>query len=184
MSNLCNIEVNGNGNNIGQLILVNYRSSDISNSIKQARVSACKKSLDSLPDLDQEIVITDHDYQKKLVILIRHLLETGVASISGNYIKGSARTPIFRDKETQQIEVLSIDKKSGQRLLKGQYLSRPNSINKLLKWIIEKFEIVHEMAESVYNTELDKNEQRAHIILGAASFIDYLDKPTEPTSKE
>lgn len=178
MYNFCNIEINGNGNNIGQFILVGPASKALRKIDEQPCEKNGLKSLNNLPDLNQEIVITDHQYQEYLVTLIRHLIENGVASLSGKYIKGAARTPVFRDKEKEGIEVISIDKKTGQRLLKGQYLSRPDSINKLLKWVVEKFSIVHEMAETAYDKELDKDEQRAHIIVGAALFIDSLSQPS------
>lgn len=100
----------------------------------------------------------------------------------GKYIKGAARTPVFRDKEKEGIEVISIDKKTGQRLLKGQYLSRPDSVNKLFKWVVEKFSVVQEMAETAYDKELDKNEQQAHIIVGAVLLIDSLSRSAESSN--
>lgn len=180
MSNFCNIEINGNANSVGQYILgaAQNKTSTFKDNLSE---NYGGKSLNNLPDLNQEIVITDHHYQDYLVRLIRHLINNGVASQSGKYIKGAARTPIFRDKEKEGIEVISIDKKTGQRLLKGQYLSRPDSVNKLLKWVVEKFSVVQEMAETAYDKELDKNEQRAHIIVGAALLIDSLSHSAEPS---
>lgn len=184
MGSFSNININGSGNNVGQYILRGSQSMDLSRSYAQSRGAHRAKVLNNLPDLNHELVITDHGYQQYLVKLIKHLIKNGTATISGKYIKGAARIPVFRDKEKQGIEVLSVDKKTGQRLLKGQYLSRPDSVNKLLKWIIEKFTVVQEMAETAYDRELDKDEQRAHIIVGAALFIDSLNKSKKSSSKK
>ena len=182
MCNFCNIEVNGSGNFIGQLIWVGDQSIVASKPVNKPMTIDSPESIQNLPDLDREIIITDECYQKYIIVLIRHLLAKGMASVSGRYIRGTATIPVFRDKEKQGLrglEVLSIDKKTGQRLLNGEYLSRPDTVNKLLCWIVEKFSVVKDMAERAYNTELDRNRQCAHIIVGAAMFIEARERQRE-----
>lgn len=178
-----NIEIKGNGNYVGQNILGKYQQSNSERPANYSKKRTGCFPICGLPDLDEDIVITDQQYQEKVVILIRYLLENGNATISGRYIRGASRIPLFRDKEKQGLrglEVLSIDKKTGQRLMRGEFISRPDTLNKLLNWMVRKFSLLRDMAEKAYNTQLDIDSHYSHIIIGAAMFIEVMNKQKQP----
>ena len=86
------------------------------------------------------------DLQKKLVLVINYLVDQGYATYAGKYQKGMKTIPIFRGNVTDGLYVNSVDKKTGQKLLKGNYMKNAVKVRKLITWVIDKFPIVSEWA--------------------------------------
>lgn len=111
------------------------------------------------------------DCQECLSRLIRHLVTAGHATLAGKYKKGANKIPVFRGDDVDSLYVDSVDKKTGQNLLKGIHLKNPEKVKKLADWVIGKFPVVSEWAGIHYNTSPKTAEELAYIITMAERCI-------------
>jgi hypothetical protein len=120
----------------------------------------------ALPLLATAVELTE--CQDSLASLIKHLVTEGRASYAGKYKKGAGKIPLFRSDSTGGLYVDSVDKKTGQHLLKGIHLKNPDKVKKLANWIVSKFPVVSAWAGVAYNSSPKDAEQLACIITMAA----------------
>lgn len=133
-----------------------------------SEISAQTNSITGEYTLKPLLPITDLlDCQTSLANLINHLVANNVATYAGKYIKGKKTIPVFRSETTNGLYVDSVDKKTGQRLLKGVHLKNPDKVKKLANWIIGKFPQVSAWAEVNYNTAQKTTDELAYIIMMA-----------------
>lgn len=123
----------------------------------------------ALPLLATAVELTD--CQDSLASLIRHLVSKGQASYAGKYKKGAGKIPVFRSDSSDGLYVDSVDKKTGQHLLKGIPLKNPAKVKKLANWIVSKFPVVSAWAGVAYQSSPQDEEQLAYIITMAARFV-------------
>ena len=127
--------------------------------INNASLPLCQETLD-LSDL-----------QKDLIVVIQHLVNTGYATYSGKYQRGVKKVPIFRGETVDGLYVDSVDKKTGQKLLKGYYMKNPTKVRKLMDWIVYKFPIVSEWAGMDYHAALKDEKRLYQMIMLASRFV-------------
>ncbi|MEB4590829.1 hypothetical protein VSS37_07555 [Candidatus Thiothrix sp. Deng01] len=111
------------------------------------------------------------DCQPHLARLIAHLLQEEYATHAGKYRKGVSKIPVFRGEASDGLYVDSVDKKTGQNLLKGVLMKSPAKVKKLALWIISKFPQVSEWAGVQYDANPKTEEELAYIIVRAESCI-------------
>ncbi|MEN9502696.1 MAG: hypothetical protein RI964_1981 [Pseudomonadota bacterium] len=111
------------------------------------------------------------DLQEGLIIIINHLVNNGYATYSGKYQRGVKKVPVFRGETLDGLYVDSVDKKTGQKLLKGCYMKNPNKVRKLMDWIVYKFPIVSEWAGMDYHAALKDEKRLNQIIIMASRFV-------------
>ncbi|MEZ5452573.1 MAG: hypothetical protein R3E93_07070 [Thiothrix sp.] len=104
------------------------------------------------------------DCQEQLVCILKHLTASGYATLAGKYRKSTNRIPLFRGDTADGLYVDSVDKKTGQNLLKGIHLKNPDKLNKLTQWVVTKFPVVSEWAGVAYTTSPHSEERLAYII--------------------
>lgn len=104
------------------------------------------------------------DCQTSLAHLIKHLVAHNLATYAGKYQKGKKTIPVFRSETVDGLYVDSVDKKTGQKLLKGIQLKNPDKVKKLANWIVGKFPQVSAWAEVNYNTAMKTTDELAYII--------------------
>ncbi len=123
----------------------------------------------TLPSAPSAMHLTD--CQNSLANLIRHLVANGLATYAGKYKKGARTIPLFRSDSTGSLYVDSVDKKTGQNLLKGKLMKNPDKVKKLANWIVSKFPTVSGWANVTYNTALKEEDELAYILIMAERFI-------------
>lgn len=109
--------------------------------------------------------------QDHLVTLINHLVASGLATYAGKYQRGSGKIPLFRSDSSTGLYVDSVDKKTGQNLLKGIPIKTPDKVRKLADWIVSKFPAVSGWAGVTYHNQPRDEGQLTYIILMAAHAI-------------
>lgn len=103
------------------------------------------KSADTV-DLQAAPFLDLNALQANLIALIKVLIKQNYATYAGHYSRHSKKIPLFRGDNQTGLYVNSIDKKTGQRLLKGKLMTNPDTIRKLARWIVLKFPIVSQWA--------------------------------------
>lgn len=84
--------------------------------------------------------------QAELIGLIKALIEQDYATYAGRYSKDKLKIPVFRGDNQASLYVNSVDKKTGQKLLKGQLMTNPETVRKLATWLISKFPVINQWA--------------------------------------
>lgn len=108
--------------------------------------------------------------QDYLVALINHLVASGQATYAGKYQRGTGKIPLFRSDNSTGLYVDSVDKKTGQNLLKGILIKTPDKVRKLAAWIVSKFPAVSDWAGVAYHQPIDEH-QLTYIIIMAARAV-------------
>ena len=123
-----------------------------------------------LPNLNQQL--NSMDYQKSLITVMQQLIHEGKASQAGVYRDDSGKIPLFKNTENAARPVDSVDKRTGQKLLKGEFIKKHQTVILLVKWILDKFPCVTEWAQHQYSEKLNREIHDIHIIAAAAIFSD------------
>lgn len=108
--------------------------------------------------------------QEHLATLSNHLVANGLATYAGKYKRGTGKIPLFRSDSSDGLYVDSVDKKTGQNLLKGIPIKTPDKVRKLADWIVSKFPAVSGWAGVAYHQPIDE-DQLIYIILMAARAV-------------